>query len=94
MAKKEVNKTISTEKTSATPSEGFVFSKVNFQLLIASLITIVIGYALMAGGKSDDPNKFSEEIFNFQRITLAPIVVLAGYAIGIYAILKKSKDTE
>jgi hypothetical protein len=94
MAKKEVNKTISTEKTSATPSEGFVFSKVNFQLLIISVITIVIGYALMAGGKSDDPNKFSEEIFNFQRITLAPIVVLAGYAIGIYAILKKSKDTE
>jgi len=94
MAKKEVNKTIGTEKTSATPSEGFVFSKVNFQLLIISVITIVIGYALMAGGKSDDPNKFSEEIFNFQRITLAPIIVLAGYAIGIYAILKKSKDTE
>jgi hypothetical protein len=94
MAKKEVNKTINTEKTSGTPSEGFVFSKVNFQLLIISVITIVIGYALMAGGKSDDPNKFSEEIFNFQRITLAPIIVLAGYAIGIYAILKKSKDTE
>ena len=94
MAKKEVNKTINTEKTSTTSGEGFVFSKVNFQLLIISVITIVIGYALMAGGKSDDPNKFSEEIFNFQRITLAPIIVLAGYAIGIYAILKKSKDTE
>ncbi len=94
MAKKELNKTIAADKTTAPSSEGFVFAKVNFQLLIASVVTIVIGYALMAGGKSDDPNKFSEEIFNFQRITLAPIVVLAGYAIGIYAILKKSKDTE
>lgn len=88
MAKKELNKTGATDKTAAPSREGFVFAKVNFQLLIASVITIVIGYALMAGGKSDDPNKFSEEIFNFQRITLAPIVVLTGYAIGIYAILK------
>jgi len=94
MAKKELNKTVATDKTTTPSREGFVFAKVNFQLLIASVITIVIGYALMAGGKSDDPNKFSEEIFNFQRITLAPIVVLAGYAIGIYAILKKSKDAE
>jgi hypothetical protein len=94
MAKKEPIKTVATDKTTTPSREGFVFAKVNFQLLIASVITIVIGYALMAGGKSDDPNKFSEEIFNFQRITLAPIVVLAGYAIGIYAILKKSKDAE
>jgi hypothetical protein len=94
MAKKEPNKTVATDKMTAPSREGFVFAKVNFQLLIASVITIVIGYALMAGGKSNDPNKFSEEIFNFQRITLAPIIVLAGYAIGIYAILKKSKDAE
>ena len=94
MAKKEPIKTVASDKTTTPSHEGFVFAKVNFQLLIASVITIVIGYALMAGGKSDDPNKFSEEIFNFQRITLAPIIVLAGYAIGIYAILKKSKDAE
>ena len=94
MAKKETNKTISTEKTNVTSKEGFVFSKINFQLLIASLVIIVIGYVLMAGGKSEDPNKFSEEIFNFQRITLAPIVVLAGYALGIYTILKKSDSAE
>jgi hypothetical protein len=48
----------------------------------------------MAGGKSDDPNRFSEDIFNFQRITLAPIIILVGYALGIYSILKKTKETE
>jgi len=87
MSKKEINKNTTTEKT---PSEGFVFSKVNFQLFIASVVTIIIGYALMAGGKSNDPNVFSEGLFNFQRITLAPIIVLAGYCLGIYSILKKS----
>ena len=94
MAKKEQNKTIATDKTTPTSGEGFIFTKVNFQLLIVSIITIVIGYALMAGGKSDDPNKFNEEIFNIQRITLTPIVVLLRYAIGVYAILKKSKEAE
>ena len=44
----------------------------------------------MAGGKSNDPNVFNEEVFSFRRITLAPIVVMAGYALGIYAIVKKA----
>ncbi|MFM7015845.1 MAG: DUF3098 domain-containing protein [Bacteroidota bacterium] len=94
MAKKEVKSTTTTEKTGPVSREGFVFSKINFQLFIISVVTIVIGYALMAGGKSDDPNKFSEGLFNFQRITLAPIIVLAGYALGIYSILKKSDRAE
>ena len=49
---------------------------------------LVIGYILMSGGKSEDPNVFSEAIFNFRRITLAPIVVLTGYGTIFYAILK------
>jgi Na+/H+-dicarboxylate symporter len=94
MAKTEIKKPSITEKTTPASKEGFVFSKINFQLFIASVVTIVIGYALMAGGKSNDPNHFSEDIFNFQRITLAPIVILAGYSLGIYAILKKSDSAE
>jgi len=94
MAKNDVKKPSITEKSAPVSKDGFVFSKINFQLFIVSVITIIIGYALMAGGKSDDPNRFSEDIFNFQRITLAPIIILAGYALGIYSILKKTKETE
>jgi len=56
--------------------------------LIAGLGILVMGYILMSGGKSEDPKVFSEAIFNFRRITLAPIVVLTGYGTIFYAILK------
>jgi hypothetical protein len=46
----------------------------------------------MIGGGSDDPNVFSDKIFNFRRLTLAPILVLAGYVVEIFAIMKKPKD--
>jgi hypothetical protein len=48
----------------------------------------------MLGGRSDDPNEFSDKIFSFRRITLAPIVVLAGFVFEIWAIMKKPKDEE
>jgi hypothetical protein len=51
---------------------------------------LVLGYLLMSGGGSDDPDVFSYEIFNFRRITLAPYIVLAGYGTILYAILKKA----
>ena len=46
----------------------------------------------MIGGGSDDPNVFNEDIFNFRRLTLAPILILAGYVIEVFAIMKKPKD--
>jgi len=46
----------------------------------------------MIGGGSDDPNKFNDAIFNFQRLTLAPILILGGYVIEIFAIMKKPKQ--
>lgn len=61
----------------------------NYKLLAIGLAVIVIGFILMAGGGSDDPNVFNEEVYSFRRITLAPIVVLAGFIFEIYAILKK-----
>lgn len=73
-------------------SVAFAFGKENYKLLILGLIVITIGFLLMIGGGSDDPNVFSEDIFSFRRMTLAPILILAGYIIEIYAIMKKPKD--
>ena len=57
----------------------FVFKKKNYILLISGLVLILTGIFLMMGGESEDPNVFSEEIFNFQRLTLAPILIVGGF---------------
>jgi hypothetical protein len=72
----------------------FLFAKRNFRFLMLSLMVIAIGFILMSGGGSDDPNVFNPEIFSFRRIRLAPTIVLLGFGLAIYAILmppKKSK---
>ncbi len=66
----------------------------NYKLMLIGLGVIVLGFVLMAGGGSDDPNVFNEDMFSFRRITLAPILVLAGFAFEIYAIMKKPKKEE
>jgi len=71
---------------------NFALGRENYKLLAIGFGIIVIGFLLMLGGKSDDPNKFSEDIFSFRRITLAPIVVLAGFIFEIWAIMKKPKE--
>lgn len=81
------NKNIETQN-----DEGFAFGKLNYKLLIIGFAIIVFGFILMAGGGSDDPNVFNEDIFSFRRITLAPIVVLFGFAFEIYAIMRKPKE--
>lgn len=69
------------------------FGKENYKLFIAAVVVVIIGYLLMVGGGSDDPTVFNgDELFSFRRITLAPLVVLLGFALGVYAIMKKSKD--
>ena len=70
----------------------FAFGKENYRLLFIGLAFIVVGFLLMIGGGSDDPKVFNPEIFSFRRITLAPILILAGYVIEIFAIMKKPKD--
>lgn len=76
----------------AEEKTGFAFGKDNYKLLLIGLAFIVVGFVLMIGGGSDDPNVFNEDIFNFRRLTLAPILILAGYVIEIFAIMKKPKD--
>lgn len=72
----------------------FAFAKENYKLVLIGLGIIVVGFILMAGGGSDDPNVFDESIFSFTRITLAPIVVLLGFGFEIYAIMHKPKNDE
>lgn len=70
----------------------FLFESINYKILLIGLGVIALGFILMAGGGSDDPKVFSEDIFNFRRIRLAPTVVLIGFGITIYSIFKKSKQ--
>ena len=62
----------------------------NYKLMLIGLGVIVLGFILMAGGGSDDPDVFNEDMFSFRRITLAPVLVLAGFVFEIYAIMKKT----
>jgi len=69
----------------------FLFGRKNYTIMLIGLAFVVLGFILMAGGGSDDPEIFNEEIYNFRRIRLAPTLVLIGLAIEIYAIMAKSK---
>ena len=69
------------------------FTKTNYYLLIAGVVLIFLGYILMIGGGSEDPNVFNPEIFSFQRITLAPLFCLVGFVTIIVAIMWRAKTT-
>ena len=77
-----------------TPKNEFLFSKRNYRFLLLSMAVIALGFVLMTGGGSDDPNVFNPEIFNFRRIRLAPPIVLIGFGLAIYAILTPSKKSK
>ena len=84
-----------TKKSAFAPKgdETFLFDKENYMWMIGGIVLILIGFALMSGGKSPDPHQFNyDEIYSFRRITLAPIVVLIGFFVEIYAIMKMPKD--
>jgi len=71
---------------------GFALGRENYKLMAIGFAIIIIGFILMAGGRSDDPKVFSEDIFSFRRITVAPLIVLAGFIFEIYAIMKRPKE--
>ncbi|MBI4646118.1 MAG: DUF3098 domain-containing protein [Bacteroidia bacterium] len=88
MKEKKISPGIHQEKK----SENFAIGKENYKYLIIGFVVIIIGFVLMAGGKAETPNEFNgEEIFSFRRITLAPVIVLFGFAFEIWAIMKKPK---
>ena len=67
---------------------AFLFGKRNYTWMLIGLAFVALGFVLMAGGKSDDPEVFNEAIYSFRRIRLAPTLVLIGFAIEVYAILR------
>ncbi|MCM4172040.1 DUF3098 domain-containing protein [Arenibacter sp. TNZ] len=81
MSKKQTN------NQQQKPRQEFIFQKKNYLFMFVGLALITLGFILMSGGGSDDPNVFNPEIYNFRRIRLAPTLVLIGLGIEVYAIL-------
>ena len=69
----------------------FAFTKQNYMLLLVGVALICAGLLLMIGGGSDDPTIFSDKIFDSQRLTLAPVLIAAGFIVEIFAIMHKPK---
>ena len=67
--------------------QDFIFKKKNYIFMLIGLFFIGLGFILMSGGGSDDPNVFNPDMFNFRRLTVAPTLVLLGFVIEVYAIL-------
>lgn len=75
------------QKRKQDSKPNFIFGRKNYKFMFIGVSCIALGFILMAGGGSDDPNVFNPEIFNFRRIRLAPTLILIGFGIQIYAIL-------
>lgn len=74
-----------------TADTSLIFGPRNFKVMIIGLVVIALGFILMAGGGSDDPNVWNPEIFSWRRIRLAPTIILIGFGIEIYAILTRPR---
>ena len=88
MSKLDIKKT----KNEQDNGTKMPFGRDNYLWVLIGIAFILVGFLLMIGGGSDNPDVFNEAIFSFRRLTLAPILVLAGFGIEIYAIMKKPKD--
>ena len=71
--------------------KDYLFNKRRYRFLILSVLIIGIGFVLMSGGESTDPDIFNNEIYNFRRIRLAPLMVVLGFVLCIFSILYKDK---
>ncbi len=80
----------STQKGQPLGNQTFLFDKGNYMWMIGGVILIILGYMLMSGGKSEDPTKFDyNTIYSARRVTIAPLLILIGFAVEVYAIMKK-----
>ena len=75
------------QKRKENANSEFIFGKKNYKVMLIGLAFIAIGFILMSGGGSDDPNVWNPDVFSRRRIRLAPTLVLIGFAIEVYAIL-------
>jgi hypothetical protein len=88
-------KTVASETTKKADDNSrpvFAFGKENYMIMLAGVALVIIGFILMTGGGSKDPNVFNEDMFDFRRLTLSPILILVGFGLGIVAIMKRPKD--
>ena len=82
-----------TKDKNNTAGNNSLFGKQNYLLMLAGLAVLALGFFLMAGGKSSDPNQFNaNEVYSATRITIAPILIMAGFVIEIIAIMRKPKQ--
>lgn len=86
---KEITKKETVEK--AEDQQVLPFGRTNYIIVFIGVALIALGFILMIGGGSDDPDVFNESMFNFQRLTLAPVLVLAGFVMEIVAIFWRKK---
>lgn len=79
------------QKRKEESKNEFIFGKKNYKFMLIGLGCIALGFILMAGGGSDDPNVFNDAIFSWRRIRLAPTLILIGFGIEVFAILLNPK---
>lgn len=100
MSKKNINlsaETFGKKETEVPQENNFYFRKQNYKLMLIGLALIIIGFLLMMGADANtvdgkyDPNSWNEDIFSIRRIRIAPLLVIAGFVIQVYAILKRNK---
>lgn len=93
MAKNKTTNEPKQPNTTAAQTQ-FLFDKTNYIWMIGGVVLVLIGFLLMGGGKSTDPNQFNyNEIYSARRVTIAPLMILLGFAIEVYAIMKKPAGT-
>jgi hypothetical protein len=92
---KEKKSTATTSKKQVNAGIGNLFDRENYKWMIIGVVVMLLGWLLMAGGASKDPNIFNKnEVYSTMRITIAPIVIVAGLVIEVYALLKAPKNTQ
>ena len=88
---KEISKTKTRSTEDIDNQKVMPFGKQNYIIVLIGLALLVLGFLLMLGGGSTDPDVFNEKMFNFQHLTLAPILVLVGFVVEIVAIFWRDK---
>jgi Protein of unknown function (DUF3098) len=93
-ATKKATSPASRTPASAPRNNAPLFGKENYRWMLIGIVLIALGLLLMGGGKSKDPNVFNpKEVYSFTRITIAPILILGGFALEIFAIFRKEKKS-
>jgi hypothetical protein len=90
MAKINITKEAPASEKPKPASSAMAFSRINYLIILGGVVMLIIGYLLMIGGGSEDPNKFSEEIFSTRRITVSPIVLILGFLVVLAGIMYKA----